>query len=134
MLYGPSNEPTPRRTARESNGDSDNPQSGATSTKPLDPRTLTAAQALDATTGDGLASRGGSTREPTVLKKARTRAPLPEARGGCEQDADMARMTPATAAARCFCSFFVAAPDSEMPERALLSRPTDIVKGGETPR
>jgi hypothetical protein len=32
------------------------------------------AQALDATTGDGLVSRGGSIRESTVLKKARARA------------------------------------------------------------
>lgn len=91
MLYGPSIEPTPPRTARESNGDSTNPQ-GATSTKPLDSRTLTGAQALDTTTGDGQASRGGSIREPTVLNQA-CAAPLPEMPGDDKQDADMTRTT-----------------------------------------
>jgi hypothetical protein len=62
------------------------------------------------------------------------RAPLPEIHGCCEQDADMAQMTPPTAAARCPCSVFVAAPEIETPERALLSRPTDLVQSGETPR
>jgi hypothetical protein len=62
------------------------------------------------------------------------RAPLPEIHDGCEQDADMAQMTPATAAARCACSVFVAAPEIGTPERALLSRPADIVQSGETPR
>lgn len=46
----------------------------------------------------------------------------------------MARMTPATAAARCSCSLFVAASEIETPERALLSRPTDMVESGETRR
>jgi hypothetical protein len=29
---------------------------------------------------------------------------------------------------------FVAAPEIETPERALLSRPTDMLQSGETPR
>jgi hypothetical protein len=46
----------------------------------------------------------------------------------------MARMTPATAAARSSCSLFVAALEIETVERALLSRPTNMVQSGETPR
>ena len=44
-----------------------------------DPRTLTVAQRLDATTGDGLASSAGSMREPTVFNNARARAAAREA-------------------------------------------------------
>ncbi len=39
-----------------------------------DARTFTVAQPLGATTGDGLASRGGSMQEPTVSNNARARA------------------------------------------------------------
>ena len=73
MLSGPSHEPTPRRTARERNGEANNPQSGATATKPHDSRMLTGGTAFDATTGDGLASNVGPMREPKVFNNARAR-------------------------------------------------------------
>ena len=40
MLYGPTNEPSPDQNARDGNGDSNNPQSGARTTDRLDPMTM----------------------------------------------------------------------------------------------
>lgn len=74
MLYGPANEPSPSRNAREDDGVSNNPQGGATSTEPHDPRMLTVGTAFDAATGDGPATSVGPMPEPTVFTNAQARA------------------------------------------------------------
>ena len=69
----------------------DQPPSSATSTTPLASRTVTGARVLDATTGAGLASCGGSMLEPTVLNQARARAAARDAwlrRTGRRHDPD----------------------------------------------
>jgi hypothetical protein len=94
---------------------------------------LTVGTAFDATTSDGLATNVGPMQEPKVFNNAR-RAPLPESPGCCELNARMTRMTPMAETARSCCSLSVAAPEIETPERALPSRPTDIVRSSQTPR
>lgn len=74
MLYGPSNEPRQDEPPARATAIRTTPKAAQHQRNRDGSRTLTAAQTLDATTGDGLASRGGSIREPTVLNKARARA------------------------------------------------------------
>ena len=91
VLYGRTNEPSPNRNARDGTGGSNHPQSGATSTKPHDARTLTVGTAFGATTGDGLAANVGPMQERTVFNNARARAAAREAwllRTGRRHDPD----------------------------------------------
>jgi len=74
MLCGPANESSPHRSARDGTRASNNPQGGATSTKPHDPRMLTVGRAFDATTGDGRTRDVGSMRELTTANLQAARA------------------------------------------------------------
>src|SRR3989304_5488532 len=68
-----------------------------------DLRTLTVAQALDATTGDGLAPPLDRYENRHCSRRKR-RAPPIERPGYGELNADMTRMPPMAAAASCSCS------------------------------
>src|SRR2546428_9375408 len=100
VLYGPANEPSPNEKAGDANGDSNNPQSGATSTKPHDSRMLTVGRAVDAATVPALPRTQDRYRNGRC-STTHARAPLIESPGCLELDADMTRMTPMAAAARC---------------------------------
>jgi hypothetical protein len=98
-----------------------------------DPRTVTVADALGATAGDGLASHGGSTREPTAFNDGRARAAAREA--GChELNADPPRTTPIAAAAGCYRSPLVGATKIKKMKRALQPQPARLARSSQTPR
>jgi hypothetical protein len=80
MLYGPANEPSPHRNARDGTGASNNPQSGATSTKPRGPQNVDRGHGprrehrrrpglprWTDTRTDGVQHRTGVRRRPRVL-------------------------------------------------------------------
>src|SRR4029450_4081945 len=73
VLYGPANEPSPNRNARDGTG-AWNDQGGATSSKSDDPRMLTVGTAFDVATGDHPGVNVGPMQQPTVFNNARPRA------------------------------------------------------------
>lgn len=94
---------------------------------------MSVARALGATTGDGWAATVAPMQEPMVFNHARTRALL-ESPGCYELDADMTRMTPMAAAARCSGSLLVAATEIETLECVPRPRHAQPARRSQAPR
>ena len=133
VLYGPASEPSPRRNAREGTGASNNPQNGATPTKPHDPRMLTVGTAFGATTSDGLAANVGPMQEPMVFNHAHSRAATRAHARRRDEYADLPLTTPMVAAARCSCSSSMPRPRLEWPcEPSSATRGSRVKQHGAT--
>ena len=115
MLYGPANKPSSIQAAREGDGVSNHPPSGAMATGGRRPKAMTRRSGRDERDGPTRPSDRPSEGEP-MATTARC-APLPESPAGFEADTALLRMTPMTAATSALV-LVDAAPESQTLARA----------------